>query len=174
MILPSAYLPPVAYIRDIFHAESVTIDLGEHFVKQSPRTRCVITTPNGPATLSVPVSAPAGFDQLAHVPMSQVLVSYQHHWTHQHFQALQSAYGNAPYFLYFADFFRDIYNARPPLLADLNKRFLLLILQLLNIDTSKVSFTNSYQGSPLSFDTSSPSILDLLFELGPETRLHLQ
>ena len=42
MTLSTAYLPTIGYMRAVMRAETVEIDLGEHFVKRSERSRCVI------------------------------------------------------------------------------------------------------------------------------------
>ena len=54
-LLSTAYLPPVWYFSLISGAESVLIEKEENYIKQSYRNRCRILGSNGVLTLSVPV-----------------------------------------------------------------------------------------------------------------------
>ncbi|MCL3781459.1 hypothetical protein EMN47_13800 [Prolixibacteraceae bacterium JC049] len=54
-ILTSAYLPCVQYISKLVAYENIEIEQFEHFNKQSYRNRCMILGTNGVQTLNVPV-----------------------------------------------------------------------------------------------------------------------
>ncbi|MBQ0056585.1 MAG: WbqC family protein [Bacteroidales bacterium] len=56
MILPTAYLAPVSYYAALYHCPEVVIERHEHYVKQTLRNRCVIATGQGPQVLSVNVA----------------------------------------------------------------------------------------------------------------------
>ena len=53
-LLSTAYLPPIEYFAFLIEDE-VRLEFCEHFQKQSFRSRAVILTSNGPLTLSIPV-----------------------------------------------------------------------------------------------------------------------
>ena len=55
VILTSAYWPPVQYFTKLYAAPYVVMELHDHYVKQTYRNRCVIEGPNGPLSLTVPV-----------------------------------------------------------------------------------------------------------------------
>lgn len=55
ILLNTAYLPPVQYISKIKSAEIIHIEQHDHYNKQSYRNRCDIMTANGVMALSVPV-----------------------------------------------------------------------------------------------------------------------
>ena len=55
IILPTAYLAPVSYYAVLYAAGEVMIEAHEHYVKQTLRTRCTIATDQGPQTLSANV-----------------------------------------------------------------------------------------------------------------------
>jgi hypothetical protein len=55
LLLSTAYLPPVCYFSLISGADSVLIEKEENYIKQSYRNRCRILGSNGILTLSVPV-----------------------------------------------------------------------------------------------------------------------
>lgn len=55
LILPSAYLAPVQYYARLYAADGAVEDRGERYVKQTYRNRCYIATPQGPQALIIPV-----------------------------------------------------------------------------------------------------------------------
>lgn len=56
IILSSAYFPPINYMALLAGSEHVIIDPNEHFIKQTYRNRCHILGVNGVQHLSVPVN----------------------------------------------------------------------------------------------------------------------
>ena len=151
----------------------VQIEVMESFPKQTYRNRCTITTPDGPLTLSVPVKR-ADSKQLTR----DVEVSYQQKWQHQHWIALMSAYKRTPYFDYYADYFRPFYEKETKFLVDLNEGLHDVIIRLLNNNVAMDHWplaigenrTSDWQGLDLeSCFGNRQSMLDMLFEYGPET-----
>lgn len=55
LILPSAYLAPVQYYAHLYASRQTVEDRGEHYTKQTYRNRCYIATPEGPQALTIPV-----------------------------------------------------------------------------------------------------------------------
>ena len=174
IILPTTYLSSIDWYKHFLTSPSeVQIEVMESFPKQTYRNRCTITTPDGPLTLSVPVKR-ADSKQLTR----DVEISYQQRWQHQHWIALVSAYKRTPYFDYYADFFRPFYEKETKFLVDLNQGLHEVIVRLL---TNNVAMGNGqwamsenrtldWQGLDLeSCFGNEQSILDMLFEYGPET-----
>ncbi len=136
----------------------------------------------GLLTLSVPVKR-ADSKQLTR----DVEISYQQRWQHQHWIALMSAYKRTPYFDYYADFFRPFYEQETRFLVDFNEKIHEVIVELMknnasigvkkdNINnfcaapTLRLAKTTNWQGLDLEpCFGNGQSILDLLFEYGPET-----
>ncbi len=56
MILSSVYFPPINYMALIANGKQVIIDPNEHFIKQTYRNRCKILGVNGVQQLPVPVN----------------------------------------------------------------------------------------------------------------------
>ena len=171
MVLPTTYLGSVEWYRQFWaNPSAVQIEVMESFPKQTYRNRCTITTPDGPLTLSVPVKR-ADSKQLTR----DVEISYQQKWQHQHWIALVSAYKRTPYFDYYADFFRPFYEKETKFLIDLNEGLHDVIVRLLTneawrLEGEKARRTSDWMGIDLeSTFGNGQSILDLLFEYGPET-----
>ena len=142
-------------------------------------------------TLSVPVKR-ADSKQLTR----DVEISYQQKWQHQHWIALVSAYKRTPYFDYYADFFRPFYEKETKFLVDFNEGLHEVIVDLLNnnaspivnkdninnscaaptlrLAKSNILYTTDWMGLDLeSCFGDGQSILDMLFEYGPETVIQL-
>ena len=174
MILPTTYLGSIEWYRQFLaNPLAVMIEGMESFPKQTYRNRCTITTPDGPLTLSVPVKR-ADSKQLTR----DVEISYQQRWQHQHWIALVSAYKRTPYFDYYADFFRPFYEKETKFLVDLNEGLHDVVVRLLanNVAMGNGQWaigenrTSDWQGLDLeSCFGNGQSILDMLFEYGPET-----
>ena len=181
------------YRQFLANPSIVQIEVMESFPKQTYRNRCTITTPDGPLTLSVPVKR-ADSKQLTR----DVEISYQQRWQHQHWIALVSAYKRTPYFDYYADFFRPFYEQETRFLVDFNEKIHEVILALVQnrvewgsngvalSSTEETILHNTTQCYTILHHTADwqglnlepcfgngQSILDTLFEYGPETPLAL-
>ena len=184
MILPTTYMGSVEWYRRFFaNPSAVQIEIMESFPKQTYRNRCTITVPHDSQsncqspianrlTLTVPVKR-ADSKQLTR----DVEISYQQRWQHQHWIALVSAYKRTPYFDYYADFFRPFYEQETRFLVDFNEKIHEVIHQLIRNSEFKIQnskFTTDWQGLDLepTFGNGQ-SILDTLFEYGPETIIKL-
>ena len=174
MVLPTTYMGPVEWFRQFLaNPLAVQIEVMESFPKQTYRNRCTITTPDGPLTLSIPVKR-ADSKQLTR----DVEISYQQRWQHQHWIALTSAYKRTPYFDYYADFFRPFYEKETKFLVDFNEKIHEVIVRLMANQAKGEEAkrllgknrTTDWQGLDLEpCFGNGQSILNLLFEYGPET-----
>ena len=174
IILPTTYMGSAEWYRQFLANPSVVqIEVMESFPKQTYRNRCTITTPDGPLTLSVPVKR-ADSKQLTR----DVEISYQQRWQHQHWITLMSAYKRTPYFDYYADFFRPFFEKETRFLVDLNQGLHEVITQLIQNSECKIhnlAFTTDWQGLDLEpCFGNGQSVLDLLFEYGPEVPIIIQ
>ena len=174
IILPTTYMGSAEWYRQFLANPSVVqIEVMESFPKQTYRNRCTITTPDGPLTLSVPVKR-ADSKQLTR----DVEISYQQRWQHQHWIALMSAYKRTPSFDYYADFFRPFFEKETRFLVDLNQGLHEVITQLIQNSECKIhnlAFTTDWQGLDLEpCFGNGQSVLDLLFEYGPEVPIIIQ
>lgn len=142
-LLSLHYLPCVQWFSKMVQGEAV-IEQHEHYVKGSYRNRCHIVGANGVLPLSIPLAK--GKNQ--HKPIREVKISYMDNWQKLHWQSIQSAYGNAPFFEFYADDIRPFFEKKMPFLFDFNLQLLHCLIEAWDLDTSLVSFSDSYTKSP--------------------------
>ncbi|MEO8588155.1 MAG: WbqC family protein [Flavobacteriales bacterium] len=98
-LLSAFYFGSVEHYRLLALHEKVVIDTGEHYERQSYRTRTGIIGPNGKQDLSVQVE----HDHGNKMRMCDVRLSYAETWPAQHLHAIRSAYGQTPWFIHYID-----------------------------------------------------------------------
>ena len=128
-ILPATYLGSVEYFAHLERGECI-IDIGEHYVKRSPRNRTHIMTANGTLPLTVHVcnaNRPC-------VAVRDVRIDYSKRWQHQHLTALLSAYRSSPYFDHYFPLLESFYCKKYDFLADYDLELTSLLLRLAHID----------------------------------------
>ena len=139
VLLPSAYLPPVSFFTAINSGGDVLIEQYDNYCKQTYRNRCRIAASSGVLTLTVPVIKSSSPKQL----MKDVRISDHGEWRRQHWNALESAYMNSPFFLYYQDDFRPFYEKKYEFLIDFNTELTLRIMELAGIN-KPIKLTESY------------------------------
>ena len=192
-LLPISYLGPVAYYSAILQSEEIFIETKEHFIKQSFRNRCTIMGANGSQTLTIPKERKSSDKTL----ISDINISNQDNWQKSHWQSIVSAYNSSPFFEYYKDELLPFYNTKHSTLFDFNLKLSKTILELMQVE-KKLNFTSKFQKECNGLDLRSSkfilknqeeyqqvfcekysfipnlSILDVLFNLGPETTSYLE
>ena len=192
-LLPISYLGPVAYYSAILQSEEIFIETKEHFIKQSFRNRCTIMGANGSQTLTIPKERKSSDKTL----ISDISISNQDNWQKSHWQSIVSAYNSSPFFEYYKDEILPFYNTKHNTLFDFNLKLSKTILGFLQVE-KEFNFTSKFQKEFNGLDFRSSkfilknqeeyqqvfcekysfipnlSILDVLFNLGPETTSYLE
>lgn len=158
-LLSSTYFGPVQWYQKLAHGGVSVIERHDHFIKQTFRNRCVIATTQGPQALTVPVESPQGL-RIDKTEMKDVRISDHGAWRHLHWQALQSAYGESPFFEYYVDDILPFFEKKWEFLFDFNLAITYKMCELLDIEPH-IELTDEYmlsvgcgrpQGSPLQSD----------------------
>ncbi|MCX7953989.1 MAG: WbqC family protein [Bacteroidales bacterium] len=126
-ILFASYFPPISYFIVIKNSSKVIIEANETFQRQTIRNRCFILSANGIQKLIVPVTHPLN------KKIKDIEINYKTNWVNNHINAIKSAYGKSPYFLFYSDIFFKILLKKPKFLFDLNIEILFKILEILNL-----------------------------------------
>ena len=106
-LLSTTYFGPIQWYQKLNRHRCI-IEQHDNFVKQTYRNRCVIASANGPQTLTVPIERYDGMK----CAMRDIRISDHGNWRHLHWQALVSAYGETPFFEYYADDIRPFFEER--------------------------------------------------------------
>ena len=192
-LLPIAYLGPIEYYAFLIQKKEITFESQEHFIKQSIRNRCNIATANGIQTLSIPKERKSSSKTI----ISKINISKNHNWQKEHFNAIQFAYNSSPFFEYYKDEFEEIYVKNQYNLFDFNLSLTKKMLKLLKTN-KEIKITSKYlhifEGNdlrnyqfrsnrislyPQVFQEKNEfipnlSILDLIFNIGPESTEYLK
>ena len=127
--LSSAYLAPVEYYSKLKAYDKIYIEQHDHYVKQTYRNRCNIAGPEGVLSLSVPIIRP----DTPKCAMKDIRISDHGNWRHLHWNAIESAYSNTPFFEYYKDDLRPFYENKYTFLADFNEELRCKICELMDI-----------------------------------------
>lgn len=186
-ILHTTYFGPIQWYQQLYRSECVYLDGNERWQKQTIRNRCYIATTSGVQALSVPIVHHTS-------PVSQtknILISDHGKWRTEHWNALMSAYGESPFFDYYADDIRPFFTEKWELLFDFNLAIIYKMCELLDIQPNIITQqiptqVHAKEGSISPFNTPyyqvyqqkhgflpNLSILDLLFNMGNEAILYL-
>lgn len=152
ILLSTAYHAPVQYYSKFIHYREIYLEPWENYQKQSYRNRCHILSANGVLPLSVPIIHMG--DKML---IKNVRIDHSKRWKSMHLRAIESAYRSSPFYIYYIDEIKAIYDQDFEYLWDMNMAFLKLTLQLLNIEV-KVRTTPSFREIPHPFDDFLHSI----------------
>ena len=116
------------------------VEACDNFIKQTYRNRCVIAAANGLQALTVPVerTADGNMDANRAQPgkclMKDVRISDHGNWRHLHWNALMSAYGESPFFEFYADDIRPFFERKWTFLYDFNAEICAKMCELIGLE----------------------------------------
>ena len=145
IIIHPTYFPSISHYIAMLQADLVTLEMEDNFQKQTNRNRMYIYSPNGVQLLNIPVKH--SIDK--HQKYKDVRIENDFGWQKNHFKSLEAAYRTSPFFEYFEDDFRPLFEKKHEFLLDLNLETFELVNEALGINL-----------------INNLSILDLLFNEG--------
>ena len=205
-LLQTTYFGPIQWYQKLYRYDHCMIEQYDSFQKQTYRNRCVIATANGVQALTVPVEHTNLSPLTSHLSplVKDLRISDHNQWRRVHWNALQSAYSESPFFEYYADDLHPFFEQKYDYLLDFNEAIRQKVCELLDIHPD-VSYTSDFRHQtsditdyrdvinakhpmPDADFTPKPywqvfqhkhgflpnlSILDLLFNMGPESIFYL-
>ena len=155
-VIESHYMPCIAYFSALSSCGEIVVEKYEHYEKQSFRNRCHIKGPHRIETLTVPVTGKAGKPFI-----SEVRIDYSQKWLNNHWRTIRTAYGNAPFFEYYAPEIHDVLFRKSVFLYDLNLQIMTLWLKWLKND-AVLKESASYEKIPAA------GVIDLRGVINPK------
>ena len=182
----------------IAKADKITLEIQDNYQKQTYRNRTYIAHSNGRLLLNIPIQHSK---KVLRQKTKEVSPDNNFPWLSEHWKSIQVAYRTSPYFEYYEDDLEPLFKKPILNLLDLNIKIVDTIAELIGLEavflTSSVfekqtqlkdmrHLANCKKEPRYNFDTyhqvfeanhnhiENLSILDLLFNEGPNTLHYLQ
>jgi hypothetical protein len=142
VLLHPTYFPSISHFVAMVHADSVTFEVEDNFQKQTNRNRMYIYSPNGLQLLNIPVKQNDGNGRLM---FKDVKIEEAFDWQKQHFKSLEAAYRSSPFFEYFEDDIRPLFEKKHTFMLDLNFEALEIVTACLGMDLNSSKSTEFFR-----------------------------
>lgn len=179
------YFPNISFFSTL-KSEDLIIEKHENYQKGGLRNKCTILSANGLMNLSIPLKKGKNSKQ----NILDVKISYDFDWQKHHWMSIKSAYGKSAFFVDYEnlieklvlkkyDFLFDfnlniIENLKTPLCIPNELKFSQVFEKELFEKKEKNTFKIYNQVFSERFEfQENLSIIDLLFNMGPESNLYL-
>ena len=136
ILLHPTYFPSISHFNAMAQAENTIFEIEDNFQKQTNRNRTYIYSPNGIQLLNIPVK----HIKESHQKTKDIQIETDFDWQKQHFKSLEAAYRSSPFFEFFEDDIRPIFEKKHNFLLDLNFETLEIVSKCLRM---KLEFTTT-------------------------------
>ncbi len=169
----------IGYWIKLMTSNESTLYLNHTFQKQSALSQFEIATSNGRLKLSIPT-----IKDTRKGKYKDVKIDYQSNWQVEHWRSIENAYLKSPFFLHYGYKIESVLKFKHLTLLELNLALFRVIEKCLRcrkevtVNYNEVVYfqkekLTSVEPYPQVFDTNNKfeadlSILDLIFNLGPE------
>ncbi|RTY91709.1 hypothetical protein EKM05_10435 [Flavobacterium sp. GSP27] len=136
ILIHPTYFPSISNFAAMVQSESITFEIADNFQKQTNRNRAYIYSPNGIQLLNIPVK----HSKESHQKTKDIKIETDFDWQKQHFKSLEAAYRSSPFFEYFEDDIRPIFEKKQLFLLDLNFEIVALLSKCFRI---KLDYTTT-------------------------------
>ncbi|MCU7613132.1 WbqC family protein [Chryseobacterium sp. GMJ5] len=196
VLLPAFYLPPISWFSVFLDADNeIIFEQFENFPKQTYRNRTNIYGANGKLSLIIPINHNGKRE------FKDIEISYREDWMKLHWKSVKTAYQSSPYFEYYEDKLKTLYDDKEKFLLDFNIKSIDLVQNILKTQKAH-SLNQEYIKNPTElsfrekFSAKNPSeyimdeyyqtftdkhgflkdlsILDLICNKGPETLTYIK
>lgn len=145
ILIELQYLPSIAFFSNLVGKQELILEANEFFEKQTYRNRCHLLSSQQIEILTVPLQ---GANKK--IKTREIKIDNSQNWDKKHWRSIQTCYGKSPFFEFFADEFKPIYEKNYSFLWDLNLDLLTICLKItgqkLEI-TESVSYEKDVSGN---------------------------
>ena len=149
-LLFPTYFPSISHFVGMAQSEKIVFETEDNFQKQTNRNRTYIYSPNGIQLLNIPVK----HSKEIHQKTKDVKIETDFDWQKQHFKSLEAAYRSSPFFEYFEDDIRPIFEKNHTFLLDLNFEAMTIVSKCLRMKFEYETTTEYFR------EVDSNTILD--------------
>ncbi|AZA88499.1 hypothetical protein EG349_17850 [Chryseobacterium shandongense] len=196
VLLPVFYLPTISWFSVFLNPEKeIVFERFESFPKQTYRNRANIFGANGKLSLIIPISHNGKREY------KDIEISYREDWQNLHWKSIKTACQSSPYFEFYEDKLRKIFEIKEKNLLEFNLKALEIIIQVLKTEKAyslnkeyiknpeEISFREKFSAkNPSEFEMEEYyqtfsdrlgflkdlSILDLICNKGPESLTYIK
>lgn len=136
ILLFPTYFPSISHFAALAQSENTVFEIEDNFQKQTNRNRTYIYSPNGIQLLNIPVK----HSKESHQKTKDIQIETDSDWQKQHFKSLEAAYRSSPFFEFFEDDLRPLFEKKHTFLLDLNFETLEIISKCLRM---KLDYTTT-------------------------------
>lgn len=198
VLLHPTYFPSIANFVAMMKAERYVFEINDNYQKQTYRNRTTIYGANGRLDLNVPVHYTQKNRQL----YKDVTISNIDNWQDLHLKSLESAYSASPFFEFYIDDLKPLFEIEATHIMDFNLRCLEAVFECMQVPFDYET-TQVFEKKPINTQDARPlansrkeiaqyfesyaqvfdekhgfiqnlSILDLLFNEGPNSITYLE
>ena len=135
-ILHPSYFPSISHFAAMAQSETITFEVEDNFQKQTNRNRAYIYSPNGIQMLNIPIK----HSKESRQKTKDIKIETDFDWQKQHFKSLEAAYRSSPFFEFFEDDLRPVFEKKHDFLLDLNFETLAIVSKCLRM---KIDYTTT-------------------------------
>lgn len=129
LLIHPTYFPSISHFVAMVQADVITFEMEDNFQKQTNRNRTYIYSPNGIQLLNIPVK----HSKERHQKTKDIKIETDFDWQKQHFKSMEAAYRSSPFFEYFEDDIRPLFEKKHTYLMDLNFETLSIVSKCLRM-----------------------------------------
>nr|WP_321243780.1 WbqC family protein [uncultured Psychroserpens sp.] len=198
VLIHPTYFPNIAHFVAMLKADDIVFEVCDNYQKQTYRNRASIYGANGKLDLNIPVV----YSQKNRQFYKDVKIFNTENWQTQHLKSLESAYRTSPFFEFYIDDLMPLFTMETDTVMDFNFKCIELVFECLQLpfkytvtqtfeldsihNMDARPFANSRKETPQDFKSYAQvfdnkhgfldnlSILDVLFNEGPNTELYLK
>ncbi|MDX1700189.1 MAG: WbqC family protein [Melioribacteraceae bacterium] len=198
ILLHPTYMPSIAHFVVMAQADNIVFEVEDNYQKQTYRNRSYIFGANGRLMINIPVI----HSHINRQKYKDVKIAGSEDWQSHNWKSIESAYRSSPFFEFYEDDLNILFTKKYKYILDHNFDCLEVLIRLLelNITIRKTTcfkenvsplkdyrfLANARLETPIKFEEynqvfsnkygfiSNLSILDLLFNEGPNTVSYLE
>ncbi|MFH6971971.1 WbqC family protein [Flavobacterium petrolei] len=156
ILLHPTYFPSISHFVAMAQSENITFEIEDNFQKQTNRNRTYIYSPNGIQLLNIPVK----HSKESHQKTKDIRIETDFDWQKQHFKSLEAAYRNSPFFEFFEDDIRPIFEKKYDFLLDLNFEALAILSKCLRMKIAYKTTTEYFHDADTAVITDFRALVN--------------